>query len=137
MVESRRFFLNFVVGCTGIVTCVMMIFCAIWAESAVDEAIGLPDGPLLGMFGIFLYRLLANVFFTGGCMHMRANRENRGDSGNRERLRAQGIPDRRAILYFHRPLPRRDMLAALRSRCRMALCADRISTPIQSQEFSP
>lgn len=66
MVESRRFFLNFVVGCTGIVTCLLMIFCAIWAESAVDEAIGLPDGPLLGMFGIFLYRLLANVFFTGG-----------------------------------------------------------------------
>lgn len=26
----------------------------------------MPDGPLLGMFGIFLYRLLANVFFTGG-----------------------------------------------------------------------
>jgi hypothetical protein len=26
----------------------------------------LPDGPLLGIFGIFLYGILAKVFYTGG-----------------------------------------------------------------------
>ena len=113
-----------------------MIFCAIWAESAVDEAIWIARRPPPWDVRHFpLSPTCERLFYRR--VDMRANRENRGDSGNRERLRAQGIPDRRAILYFHHPLPRRDMLAALRSRCRMALCADRISTPIQSQEFSP
>jgi hypothetical protein len=32
----------------------------------VGEPIGLPDGPLLGIFGIFLCGILAKVFYTGG-----------------------------------------------------------------------
>jgi hypothetical protein len=44
----------------------MVIICAVISDSMVGEAIGLPDGPLLGVFGVFLYGLLANVFYTSG-----------------------------------------------------------------------
>jgi hypothetical protein len=64
--EGRRLFFNAVVGCTGIITCALLVICAILADSVVGEAIGLPDGPLLGVFGIFFYGILANVFYTGG-----------------------------------------------------------------------
>jgi hypothetical protein len=43
-----------------------LIVCAFMAESMVGEPIGLPDGPLLGVFGIFFYAILANLFYTGG-----------------------------------------------------------------------
>ena len=55
-----------VVGCTGILTCVLMVVCAFTAESMVGEAIGMPDGPLLGVFGVFFYGLVANICYTGG-----------------------------------------------------------------------
>jgi hypothetical protein len=64
--ESRRLFFNLVVGCTGILTCILCIACAVIAESFVGEAIGIPDGPLLGVFFILFYGILANVFYTGG-----------------------------------------------------------------------
>jgi hypothetical protein len=64
--EARRFFFNCVVGCTGIITCALLIVCAVWAESAVGEPIGLPDGPLLGVFLAFFYGILANIVYTGG-----------------------------------------------------------------------
>jgi len=64
--ESRRLFFNLVVGCTGILTCILCIACAVIAESFVGEAIGMPDGPLLGVFFILFYGILANVFYTGG-----------------------------------------------------------------------
>ena len=51
--ESRRFFYNAVVGITRLVTCALLIVCAFTADSMVGEPIGLPDGPLLGIFGIF------------------------------------------------------------------------------------
>ncbi len=64
--ESRRLFFNVVVGGTGIVTCVLLIACAFTADWMVGEPIGMPDGPLLGVFGIFLYGILANICYTGG-----------------------------------------------------------------------
>ncbi len=64
--ESRRFFFNYVVGLAGILTCILCLICAFTSEPIVGEAIGLPDGPLLGVFGIFFYGILANVFYTGG-----------------------------------------------------------------------
>lgn len=64
--ESRRFFFNSVVGCTGLITCILLIVCAITAEATVGAPIGLPDGPLLGVFGILFFGILANVFYTGG-----------------------------------------------------------------------
>jgi hypothetical protein len=64
--ESRRLFFNLVVGCTGLVTCVLLIVCAFTADSLVGEPIGMSDGPLLGVFMIVPYALLANVCYTGG-----------------------------------------------------------------------
>lgn len=64
--ESRRLFFNLAVGCAGVITCILMILCAILAEPTVGEPIGLPDGPILGVFGIFFYGIVANVFYTGG-----------------------------------------------------------------------
>lgn len=64
--EGRRFFYNSVVGVTGLITCALLIVCAFMADSMVGEPIGLPDGPLLGVFGILFYGLLANIFYTGG-----------------------------------------------------------------------
>ena len=64
--ESRRLFFNVVVGCTGIITCALLIVCAFAADSTVGEPIGMPDGPLLGVFGIVLYGILANICYTGG-----------------------------------------------------------------------
>lgn len=64
--EGRRFFFNSVVGCTGVITSVLLIVCAFTAESSVGEPIGMPDGPLLGVFGIVFYGVLANIFYAGG-----------------------------------------------------------------------
>jgi hypothetical protein len=64
--ESRRIFFNIVIGCAGLITCILLIVCAVVSEPIVGEAIGLPDGPLLGVFGIFFYALLANLFYTSG-----------------------------------------------------------------------
>jgi len=64
--EDRRLFFNFVVGCAGILTCILMIICAFVSEPIVGEAIGLPDGPLLGIFGISFYAIFANLFYTFG-----------------------------------------------------------------------
>src|ERR1700733_529317 len=64
--EGRRFFFNSVVGCTGVITCVLLIVCAFTAESSVGEPIGMPDGPLFGVFAIVFYGILANLFYTGG-----------------------------------------------------------------------
>jgi hypothetical protein len=64
--EKRRLFFNVVVGCTGIITCILMASCALIAEPLVGEAIGLPDPPIFGLIGIFLYGIVANVCYTGG-----------------------------------------------------------------------
>jgi hypothetical protein len=66
--ESRRIFFNLVVGCAGVVTCVSMIICAFVSEPIVGEAIGLPDGPLLGVFGIIVYAILANICYSFGAV---------------------------------------------------------------------
>jgi hypothetical protein len=64
--ESRRLFFNLVVGTTGLITCVLLIICAFTADSMVGEPIGMTDGPLLGVFMIVPYALLANVCYTAG-----------------------------------------------------------------------
>jgi hypothetical protein len=64
--ESRRIFFNVVVGCVGIITCILMIVCAFVSEPIVGEAIGLPDGPLLGVAGIIAYAFFANICYSFG-----------------------------------------------------------------------
>ena len=64
--ESRRLFFNLVVGFTGLITCALLIVCAFTADSMVGEPIGMTDGPLLGIFMIVPFALLANVCYTAG-----------------------------------------------------------------------
>jgi hypothetical protein len=94
--ESRRIFFNLAVGCTGLVACTLMIVCAFVSDSMVGETIGLPDGPLLGLFAIFLYGILANLFYTSGwiCeLLLRAN-------ASAEKSAAAGIQAFRAGVTF-------------------------------------
>jgi hypothetical protein len=44
----------------------LMLVCAIISEQIVGEAIGLPGSPLFAIFGILLYAILANLFYTFG-----------------------------------------------------------------------
>lgn len=64
--EARRPFFNVVVGCTGIVTCFLLLVCAFSSDALVGEAIGLPDGPFLGVFLIPVYAIFANICYTAG-----------------------------------------------------------------------
>lgn len=47
-------------------TCLLLVFCAVISGSMVGEPIGMPDGPLLGVFAIVFYAILANICYTGG-----------------------------------------------------------------------
>ncbi len=64
--ENRRLFFNLTIGISGLVTCVLLVVCALTAGSLVGESIGMPDGPLLGVFMIVPYALLANACCTAG-----------------------------------------------------------------------
>ena len=64
--ESRRLFFNLVVGCTGLFTCCLLVICALTSDPFVGEPIGMTDGPLLGIFLIIPYALIANICYTGG-----------------------------------------------------------------------
>lgn len=60
--ESRRLVYNIVVGLTGIVTIGMLI-----ANSLVrGDRCGIPDPPLLALFAIIGYGVMANVCYTLG-----------------------------------------------------------------------
>ncbi len=64
--ERRRPWFNLVVGCTGMITCVLMVLCGFISEPVVGEAIGLPDGALFGLIGIVVYAIAANICYTAG-----------------------------------------------------------------------
>jgi hypothetical protein len=64
--ESRRLFFNLAVGCAGLVTGILLITCAVTSDSFVGEPIGMTDGPLLGVFSIIPYAIIANICYTGG-----------------------------------------------------------------------
>jgi hypothetical protein len=64
--EKRRLFYNLVVGGTGIVTCILLVSCAVLAEPLIGDAIGMPDPPIFGIIGIFLYGIMANVCYAAG-----------------------------------------------------------------------
>jgi hypothetical protein len=64
--EQRRPWFNLVVGCTGIITCVLMVLCGFLSEPLVGEAIGLPDPVFAGFFGVVAYAIAANICYTAG-----------------------------------------------------------------------
>jgi hypothetical protein len=64
--EGRRWYFNKVVGCVGIITCILMISCGVISEPLVGVPIGIPDPPILVPLAIIVYGIGANVCFTGG-----------------------------------------------------------------------
>jgi len=64
--ELRRIPYNIVVGCAGLVTCVITGAGALASELLFHADFGLPDPPIFGVVIIFLYAITANVCYTGG-----------------------------------------------------------------------
>jgi hypothetical protein len=64
--ETRRVPYNLIVGSTGIISCVIISIVGLGSYFFFDSDFGLPGSPLFAVFGILLYGIAANVFFTGG-----------------------------------------------------------------------
>ena len=64
--EERRLFYNKVVGCCGVVTCALMIFCGFVSQPVIGQPIGVPDPPALVPLAIIVYGIGANICYTGG-----------------------------------------------------------------------
>lgn len=64
--ELRRVPYNVIVGIVGVVAAVIMIITAVTCEQRGGDPIGLPDPPILAIFGVLVYGLMANICYTGG-----------------------------------------------------------------------
>lgn len=64
--ELRRIAYNVVVGGVGMVTCALILSAAAIASEVFNEPLGLPDPPIIAVFGILAYGIAANVCYTGG-----------------------------------------------------------------------
>ncbi len=64
--ETRRIPFNLIVGCSGILTCIVVGVVAIGGSILFNSDIGLPAPPLLAVFGVLFYGIMANICFTGG-----------------------------------------------------------------------
>ncbi|MFM7817103.1 MAG: hypothetical protein ACKPGI_09055, partial [Verrucomicrobiota bacterium] len=50
----------------GVVSCGVILAVAAIASELFDEPLGLPDPPILAVFGVLAYGIAANVCYTGG-----------------------------------------------------------------------
>jgi hypothetical protein len=57
---------NVIVGTLGVVAGVIMVITAVTCEQRGGDPIGLPDPPVLAIFGVLVYGLMANICYTGG-----------------------------------------------------------------------
>lgn len=64
--EARRVPFNLMVGATGLVTGAIILFAALLAETYLGEAVGLPYPPILAVFAIVFYAIMANICFALG-----------------------------------------------------------------------
>ena len=64
--EMRRIPYNLVVGGVGVVSCGVILAVAAIASELFDEPLGLPDPPIIAVFGILAYGVAANVCYSGG-----------------------------------------------------------------------
>lgn len=64
--ELRRVPYNLIVGIVGVGAAVIMVITAVTCEQRGGEPIGLPDPPVLAIFGVLAYGLMANICYTGG-----------------------------------------------------------------------
>jgi hypothetical protein len=64
--EVRRIPYNLIVGCAGIVTCIVIAIIGLGSYFFFNSDFGLPGSPLLAVFGVIIYGFLANLCYTGG-----------------------------------------------------------------------
>ena len=64
--EARRIPYNLIVGCAGILTCIVIAIVGMGSNFFFNSDFGLPDPPLFAILGAIIYGILANFCFTGG-----------------------------------------------------------------------
>ena len=64
--ETRRLPFNLIIGCAGILSCIVVSVVGLGSYFLFDSEFGLPDPPLFVLIGILLYGIAANACFTGG-----------------------------------------------------------------------
>jgi hypothetical protein len=62
--ERRRLPFNLIVGATGILTCTLLLVGEMLAEKKFGDVEA--GSPILAVFGVFAYGIMANVCYTGG-----------------------------------------------------------------------
>jgi hypothetical protein len=63
--ERRRLLFNLIVGATGILTCTLLLVGEMLAEKIFGDEVG-AGSPILAVFGVFAYGIMANICYTGG-----------------------------------------------------------------------
>jgi hypothetical protein len=64
--ELRRIPYNLIVGLFGVFTCVITVLVAAIASEKFGEPLGLPDPPIIAVFAVIFFAVMANVCYTGG-----------------------------------------------------------------------
>jgi hypothetical protein len=64
--EARRVPYNLIVGATGLATGTIMLITGFVVEIFLGEPVGIPDPPLVVIFALVFYAIMANICFTGG-----------------------------------------------------------------------
>lgn len=64
--EIRRVVFNFIVGLAGISTCLLVIGLDDYFSDKFGRGIGGGGSPLLPLIAVFLYAIMANIFYTAG-----------------------------------------------------------------------
>ena len=62
--ERRRLLFNLIVGATGILTCTLLLVGEMLAEKKFGDVEA--GSPILAVFGVFAYGIMANICYTGG-----------------------------------------------------------------------
>lgn len=64
--ESRRVPYNLIVGCVGVLSCMVACIVALGSYFLFNSEFGMPDPPLFAAFAVVLYAIMANVCYTAG-----------------------------------------------------------------------
>lgn len=64
--ELRRIAYNLIVGVMGVFTCVITVLVAAIASETFGEPLALPDPPIVIVFAVIFFAVMANVCYTGG-----------------------------------------------------------------------
>jgi hypothetical protein len=64
--EARRIPFNLIVGTAGLITCIVVAVVGFGSFFLFNGDFGMPNPPLFGVFGVLIYGMVANIFYTGG-----------------------------------------------------------------------